>query len=108
MLERRTQFTFKSKREHIAKVNIPNLPYSNKQINIYIPHGSSDHCGQAVIVLDTVKIMFNLENESADKVHSIADNTGRALVNKKVLIFGSKEIDTINNTGCYDTYKDIF
>lgn len=52
--------------------------------------------------------MFNLENESADKARSIADNTGRALVNKKVLIFGSKEIDTINNTGCYDTYKDIF
>ena len=52
--------------------------------------------------------MFNLGNESADKARSIVDNTGRALVNKKVLIFGSKETDTINNTGCYDTYKDIF
>ena len=33
---------------------------------------------------------------------------GRALVKKKVLMLGSKEIDTINNTDTYDTYKDLY
>ena len=37
--ERRTQFAFKSKREHIAKVNIPNLTYTNQHIDIEIPLG---------------------------------------------------------------------
>ena len=50
--ESRIQFAFKSKREHIAKVNIPNLTYTNQHIDIEIPLGSRDH----VIVSDTVKI----------------------------------------------------
>ena len=36
------------------------------------------------------------------------NNVGRALVKKKVLILGSKDIDTINNSGIYDTYKDLY
>ena len=31
-----------------------------------------------------------------------------ALVEKKVLMLGSKEIDTINNASIYDTYKDLY
>ena len=33
---------------------------------------------------------------------------GRALVKKKVLILGSTNIDTINNSNIYDTYKDLY
>ena len=100
----RTQFTFKGKREHIAKVNIPNIAYPNKHPDIEIPHGSRDH----VIVPDTTKITFNVEITSTDKTRSVVNNVGRALVKKRVLILGSKEIDTINNSNIYDTYKDLY
>ena len=63
MVKHRTQFSFKGKREHISKVNISNIAYSNQHIDIEIPHGSRDH----VIVPDTVKITFNLDIESTDK-----------------------------------------
>ena len=43
MAEHITQFAFKDKREHIAKVNMPNIAYPNQYINIEIPHGSRDH-----------------------------------------------------------------
>ena len=66
MVEHRTQFPFKGKREHIAKVNMPNIAYPNQHIDIEIPHGSRDH----VIVQDTVKITFNLYIESTDKARS--------------------------------------
>ena len=36
------------------------------------------------------------------------NNVGRALVKKKVLILGSKDIDSINNSNIYDTYKDLY
>ena len=99
--EHRTQFAFKGKREHISKVNMPNIAYPNQNIGIEIPHGSRDH----VIVPDTVKSTFNLDIESTDKV---VNNVGRALVKKKVLMLGSKDIDTINNSDIYDTYKDLY
>ena len=70
----------------------------------HIPHGSRDH----VIIPDTVKITFNLDIESTDKARSVANNVGRALVKKKVLMVGSKDIDTINNPDIYDTYKDLY
>ena len=38
----------------------------------------------------------------------VVNNAGRALVKKQVLMVGSKEIDTINNSGIYDTYKDLY
>ena len=104
MVEHRTQFAFKGKREHIAKVNMPNIAYPNQHIDIEIPHGSRDH----VIVPDTVKITFNLDIESTDKTRGIASNVGRALVKKKVLMLGSKDIDTINNSDIYDRYKDLY
>ena len=82
MVQHRTQFAFKGKREHIGKVNMPNIAYPNQHIDIEIPHGSRDH----VIVPDTVKITFNLDIESTDKGRSIVNNVGRALVKKKVLM----------------------
>ena len=33
---------------------------------------------------------------------------GRALFKKKVLMLGSTNIDTINNSNIYDTYKDLY
>ena len=56
MVEHRTQFAFKGKREHVAKVNMPNIAYQSQQIEIEIPHSPRDH----VIIPDTVKITFNL------------------------------------------------
>ena len=79
MVEHRTQFAFKGKREHIAKVNMPNIAYPNQHIDIEIPHGSRDH----VIIPDTVKITFNLDIESTDKARSVANNVGKALVKKR-------------------------
>ena len=104
MAEHRTQFAFKGKREHIAKINIPNIAYPNQDIDIEIPHGSRDH----VIVPDTVKITFNLDSKSTDKARSVLNNVGRALFKKTVLMLGSKNIDTINNSDIYDTYKDLY
>ena len=93
MVKHRTQFAFKGKREHIAKDYMPNVTYPNQHIDIEIPHGSRDH----LVVPNTVKITFNLDIESTDKTRSIVNNIGRALVKKKVLMLGSKDIDTINN-----------
>ena len=104
MIEHRIQFAFKSKREHIAKVNMPNIAYPNQHIDIEIPHDSRDH----VIIPDTVKITFNLDITSTDKARSVVNNVGRALVKKKVLMLGSKDIQTINNSDIYDTYKDLY
>ena len=36
------------------------------------------------------------------------NNVGRALVKKKVLMVGSKDIDTINNSDIYGKYKDLY
>ena len=60
------------------------------------------------MIRDTVKITFNLDIESADKARSFVNNVGRAFVKKKLLILGSKAIDTINNSDIYDTYKDLY
>ena len=79
--ESRTQFAFKSKREHIAKVNIPNLTYTNQHIDIEIPIGSRDH----VIVSDTVKITLKVLTLS-QQTRSIFKNVGRALVKKKMIM----------------------
>ena len=77
MVEHKTQFAFKGKREHIAKANTPNIAYQH--IDIEIPHGSRDH----VIVPDIIKITFNLEIESTDKTRSVVNNVGRALIKKR-------------------------
>ena len=80
MSKYRTQFVFKGKKGHIAKVN--NV-YPNQHIDIEIPHGSRDY----VFVIDIVKIPFNFYI--------------------KLLMLGSKETDTTNNSDIYDTYKDF-
>ena len=79
MAEHRTQFAFKSKIEHKAKVNMPNIAYPNQHIDIEILHDSSHHA----IVPNTVKITFNLDIELTDKTRSMVNNVGRALVKKK-------------------------
>ena len=104
MVEHRIQFAFKGKREHIAKINIPNIAYPNQHIDIDIPHGSRDH----VIIRDTIKIKFNLDIEPTDKAHRVVNNVVRALVKKKVLMLGSKDIDMIDDSDIYDTYKDLY
>ena len=71
-VEHRTQFAFKGKREHIAKVSIPNIAYPNQHIDIDTPHGSRDH----VIIPDTIKITFNLHIESTNKSRSVVNNVG--------------------------------
>ena len=104
MVEHRTQFDFKGKMEHIAAVNIPNIAYPSQHIDIGIPHGSRDH----VIIPNTIKITFNLDIEPTDKARSVVNNVGRALVKKKVLMRGSMDIDIINNSDIYDTYKGLY
>ena len=83
---------------------MPNKAYPNQHTDTEILHGSRDH----VVVPDTVKITFNLDIKSTDKTRSVVNNVGRALVNKKVLMLGSKDIDTINNSDIYDTYKHLY
>ena len=97
MVEHRTQFAFKGKREHIAKLNMPNIAYPSQHIAIKISHDSRDHV-----------INLYLDITSTDKVRSVVNNVGRALVEKKVLMLGSKDIGTINNSDNYDTYKDLY
>ena len=104
MIEHRTQFAFKGKREHISKTNILDIVYPGQNADIEIPHGSRDHA----IIPDTVNIMFNLDIESTDKASSVVNNVGRALVKKKMLILGAKHVDTITNSDIYDTYKDLY
>ena len=79
MIEHRTQFVFKGKREHIAKVNVPNIASPGQHIDIEIPHGSRDH----VIIPGIIKITFNLDIELIDKARGIVTNVGKALVRKK-------------------------
>ena len=71
---------------------MPNLVYPNQHIDAGTRWFKRDH----VIVPYIVKITFNLDIESTDKI-CIFDNVSRAVV-KKVLIFGTQEIDVVNNT----------
>ena len=103
MVEHTIQFAFKGKRKHIEKANMKDIAYPNEHIDIEIPRGSKDH----IIVSDTVKITFDLDTESTDKARNVVNDVGRTLVKKKVLMLGAKEIDTINNSDIYDTYKDL-
>ena len=104
MIEHRTQFAFKGKREHISKANVSNIVYPGQNADIEIPHGSRDHA----IIPDTINIMFNLDIQSTDKASSVVNNVGRALVKKKMLILGAKHVNTITNSDIYDTYKDLY
>ena len=104
MMGYRTQLALKGKREHIAKVNMPNIAYSNQHVDNEIPHCWRDH----IIISDTVKITFNLDIISTDKARSVVNNVRRALGKKKVLMLGSKKIDTSNNSDIYDMYKDLY
>ena len=104
MVEHMIQLVFRGKRGHIARVNMPNIAHPSQHIDIEIPHGSRDH----VIMPDAVKITFNLDITSIDKVRSVVNNADRVIAKKKVLMLGSKDTDTINNSEIYDTYKDLY
>ena len=78
---------------------MPNIAYPNQHIEIEIPHGSRDH----VVVPNTVKITFNLDIESTGKARSVVNNVDRALVKEKVLMLGSKDFHTINNSDIFET-----
>ena len=78
---------------------MPNIAYPNQHIEIEIPHGSRDH----VVVPNTVKITFNLDIESTDKARSVVNNVDRALVKEKVLMLGSKDFHTFNNSEIFET-----
>ena len=106
MVEHRTQFAFKGKREHIANVTKPNIAYPSQHIDIEISHGSRDH----VIIPDTVKITCKLDITSTDKAHSFVccEQCRQGTCEKKVLMLGSKYIDTINNSDIYDVYKNLY
>ena len=71
MIEKRTQFAFKGKREHIATINTPNIAYPGQHFKIKIPKGSIDH----VIVRNTFKITFDLDIESTDKASSVVNKS---------------------------------
>ena len=104
MTEHRIQLAFNGNREHMSTVNVPNIAYPNQQIDIEVPQSSKNH----VTVPDTLEITFNLDIESTDKARSVVNNVGRALVKKKVIMLGSTEIERINSSDIYDTYKDLY
>ena len=60
-------------REDIAKINIPNIAYSNQNINRKILHNSIYH----VIVLSILMTIFNVDIEQTEKKQycSIVKNT---------------------------------
>ena len=103
-VENRIQYAFKGKREHVVTLNTPNIAYPGQTLKIEIPKGSSD----TVIVRNTLHLTFNLELESKDKNCGVVQNVGREIITKKVLNLGSKEIESINNSNIFDTYKDLY
>ena len=103
MVEYRTQFAFKGKREHIAKVIMPSIAYLNQHIDIEIPHGSRDH----LIVPDTVKITFNLDIVSTDKTRSVVKNVGRALVKRRCSYLAQKTLTQLK-TQMFMIHTKIF
>ena len=77
--EKRIQFAFKGKHQHILKKNMPNMAFPGQHIDIENPHWSRDH----LIVSGTLKPAFNLDVESMDKIRSVINNVRRAQVKKK-------------------------
>ena len=78
-----------------------NITYPNQNTDIEKPHGWKD----SALVLDSVKITFNLDNETTEKAPTIVSNRVRALVKQKMLILELKEIYTINNAYIYGILK---
>ena len=81
MIEHRTQFAFKGKREYIAMVNTPNIAYPGQNFKIIILQGSADH----VIVPGILKTTFDLELTSTDKARTVVNNVGITVVKKNCL-----------------------
>ena len=58
------------------------------------------------IISCKLKLTFNLDIVSINnKMRSIVNNLGRALVKKRALTLGSKDINIIDNTTVFDNYK---
>ena len=88
MIEHRTQFSFKEKREQLATVNTPNIAYPGQHFKIVIPQGSANH----VIDPDILKITLDLDLASTDKVRTVVNNVERILVKKKCLCLVQKRL----------------
>lgn len=54
---------------------------------------------------DTIKTKFNLDFDSTNKTSSIAENVGRTLVKKKVLMLVLEEIHTTSHSDFYKLYS---
>ena len=58
------------------------------------------------IISCKLKLTFNLDIVSINnKMRSIVNNLGRALVKKRALTLDSKDINIIDNTTVFDNYK---
>ena len=73
-----------------------------RQSSVTIPRGSLD------ITMVRESQLLNIRTWSLDKARSIVTNIGRALVAKKTLSLGSKELEVIENSDIFDTYKDLY
>ena len=102
--EKRIQFLFTGKREHLVKVNVLNAAHHNRHFGVKIPSGPHKHA----IVPDSLRLRFNFDLESTDKTRSTVNNIGRAIVQKKTLLFGSHEIQSINNADIVNTYNNLY
>ena len=97
------QWAFKGHREHVVKMNTPNVAHPTQQIDIEFPALSK------VMVPNTQGLTFNLDlGSSKDKTRTIVNNIGRALVTKKELLLGGTNIQLLNNSNVYDTHNDFY
>ena len=103
MAENRISNAFDGKREHMVKPNTPNIAYPSEHIDIGIPYVSGDH----VIVPDTLKTRFNREIESRDKIRSVVNNVGRALVKKRGSYLVQQKLTRLI-TQTFMTHTEIF
>ena len=101
----RIQWAFKALREHVVKINTPNIAYPDQEIYIEIPTGSESDVIPPQIPMAT----FNLNVESSkDKARTAVNNVSRYLTVKKELLLRGKNIVVINNSNEYDTHRDLY
>ena len=91
----RTQWAFKGLREHVVKMNTPNIASPGHEIYIEIPTGSEGD----VMIPQIPQVTFNLNVESSkDKARTVVNNLSRSLTVKKELLLGGKNINILNNS----------
>ena len=83
--EHRIRFAFKHKREHIAKLNMPNCEHPNQHIDLETPHCSRYHAIMPDIL--KLRLILTLIQQTKDVV---------LLTIQKGVMLASKEVDAIN------------